>query len=357
MRQKIFDGKSWYSPPLLSIDFSLPEISETHHRRVPLRNFLVLWDKKNFDRKSWHYPLKHKIFRYPKFVKHKGSPTKFFAAVRQKIFDGKSWYFPSFLYIIFFAAGNFWNTQQKSSSTKFLFVTLRQKNFDRKSWHNPLKHKIFRYPKFVKHKGSPTIYFGTVRQKNFDGKSWYFPSLLYINFFATGNFWNTPQKCSSTNFFSALWDKNISTENRAITLWSIKFFDTRNFLKHRRVPLRSFLVLWDKTILTKSCDTRPLSNPQHISIAEIFWNTERFLDESFRHCETKIFQPKIVVPFCKRSTEITGRIDVYKNSLKTNSKIVVVFSTVCKVDQKVCSWAKNMPVLTGSLVFYSPFLI
>ena len=29
-------------------------------------------------------------------------------------------------------------------------------------------------------------------------------------------------------------------------LLSIKFFDTRNFLKHRRVALRTFSVLWDK---------------------------------------------------------------------------------------------------------------
>ena len=27
---------------------------------------------------------------------------------------------------------------------------------------------------------------------------------------------------------SVLWDKTISMENRDITLWSIKFFDTRN---------------------------------------------------------------------------------------------------------------------------------
>ena len=54
-------------------------------------------------------------------------------------------------------------------------------------------------------KGSPTKFFGT-ETKNFDGKSWYSlpPPLL-----------------------------------------SIKFFDTRNFAKHRRVPLRSFSVLWD----------------------------------------------------------------------------------------------------------------
>ena len=49
---------------------------------------------------------------------------------------------------------------------------------------------------------------------------------------------------------------------------------------------------------------------------------------------------------------MSGRIDVCKNSLKTHIKTVVLFSTVCKVDQNICSWAKNMPVLAGRLVVY-----
>ena len=39
------------------------------HRRVPLQNFSVLWGK-IFDKRSWHTPLMHKIYRYPNFVKH-----------------------------------------------------------------------------------------------------------------------------------------------------------------------------------------------------------------------------------------------------------------------------------------------
>ena len=53
-RQKIFDGKSWYSPPPLSKLFRYPKLVK--HLRVPLRNFLALWDKKfstgNFDTPS-----------------------------------------------------------------------------------------------------------------------------------------------------------------------------------------------------------------------------------------------------------------------------------------------------------------
>ena len=78
-------------------------------------------------------------------------------------------------------------------------------------------HKTFRYPKFsVILKGSPTKFFLTVRQK--------FP-----------------------------------TENRdtaPISPWI--FFHTRKFLKHRRDPLRSFSVLWDKKFSTKPWCPPPL---------------------------------------------------------------------------------------------------
>ena len=108
---------------------------------------------------------------------------------------------------------------------------------------------------------------------------------LSINFFATGNFLKQHRRVP-LQIFSALWDKNFSTENCDAPfllppLLSINFFDTGNFVQHRRVPLRSFSVLWDKTILTENRDTRPLSYPWHFSVPEIFWNTEKFLDEIF----------------------------------------------------------------------------
>ena len=45
--QKIFDGKSWYSPlPLIHKLLRCRKLSETQHRRVHLQNFSALWDKK-----------------------------------------------------------------------------------------------------------------------------------------------------------------------------------------------------------------------------------------------------------------------------------------------------------------------
>ena len=66
--------------------------------RVLLRNFLVLWEKKIFDGKIVipPTPLIHKNFRYQKVSEtQKGSSTKCFGTVRQKIFDKKSLYPPS----------------------------------------------------------------------------------------------------------------------------------------------------------------------------------------------------------------------------------------------------------------------
>ena len=151
-------------------------------------------------------------------------------------------------------------------------------------------------------------------------------------------------------FFSVLRDKKFSIENRDFTLLGIKFFDTRNFLKgsstkcfdtvrpnkfdrkswyppplipnifryqnflkHRRVPLRNVLILWDKTILTENRDTRRLSYPQHFSIPEIFWNTEGFLFEVFRHYgRYKFSNGKSWYPLAEIA-EISGGIDVCKN--------------------------------------------
>ena len=140
VRQKI-DGESWYPSP-----FYAWELSDTRnflkHRRFPLKFFSTLWDKNSSREKrdapslpplihkifrfqkfseteefhyvlfrysettifwpkivSWYSPLMHKIFRYPKLSETpKGSSTKCFRSVIQKIFAGKSWYPPPLMY-------------------------------------------------------------------------------------------------------------------------------------------------------------------------------------------------------------------------------------------------------------------
>ena len=169
--------------------------------------------QKKIDKKSWYSPppLIHKLFRYQKFCEtKKGSTTKFFGTVRQQIFCRKSWF--SLLGIKFFETLKFWNTDGFLDET---FRHCETKYFDWKLWYSPppLIYKFFRYQKLCEtKKGSPTKFFGPVRQQIFDRKSWY-------------------------------------------SLLGIKFFDTRNFLKHRRVPRRSFSALWDENFSTENRDT------------------------------------------------------------------------------------------------------
>ena len=197
MRQKVFDGKSWYSPPpLIHKLFRYRTFSETQIRRVPLRIFSALWDK-NFDTKSWHNSLKHEIFRYPKLVTHWRVPLRNFSVLwdkkfsiegrdisllgikffdTRKNFDGEPWY-PSPSYAWNFSIQEFFSITE-GFPTKF-FGIVKQNNFDGKSWYSPPllslapSYNIFRYQNFSETmKGSPTKFFGTVRRKFFKGKSW-----------------------------------------------------------------------------------------------------------------------------------------------------------------------------------------
>ena len=154
VRLKIFDGISWYSPPpLIHKLFGYRKFSETQHRTVPLRNFSALWDKKIFDGKSWYYPppppSNSTFFGTRKQCNSKGFPYGNFRHCETENFRRKILIIPPPpLSRNFFATGNFWSTAEKVSSTK-CFGSVRQKIFDGKSWHNPLKHKLFRYPKLM----------------------------------------------------------------------------------------------------------------------------------------------------------------------------------------------------------------
>ena len=133
---------------------------------------------------------------------------------------------------------------------------------------------LFRYQKFAEtKKGSSTIFFGTVRQNNFDAKSWYPPPLLYLTCFDTKNFLKL-RRVPLPNV-PVLWDKTFLTENRDThSLFIQNFFRYRKFsvTQHRRVSLQTFSALWNKTILMENRDTRALSHPYHFSEAESFWN-------------------------------------------------------------------------------------
>ena len=229
VRQKSFDGKSWYSPlpsypnffatgnflkhntEYFTYGFSVPRdktiLTENRdsrppslffnifrysklmkHKRIPLRNFSSLWDKKIWTENLDNLPpsplLSINFFATGNFLKHstESFPYEVFRSretkqCRRKIVISVH----PLLFINFFATGSF----LKHSTERFPCEVFRYcettKNFDRISWHNPREHKIFRCPKFCEtQKGSPTKFFGPARQNNFDGKSWFTPTLSYL---------------------------------------------------------------------------------------------------------------------------------------------------------------------------------
>ena len=166
------------------------------------------------------HALIRKLFRYRKFseTEHRKVPLRSFSELRDKKMSTEIRDI-GLLSIKLFDIWNYWNTK------RFLYEVFRHcetKNFGKKNCdipYPPFIHKFFRYQKFCEtQKVSPTKFFGTVKQQIFYRKTY-------------------------------------------IPLLGMSFFDNRNFLKHRRVPLRNDSVLWDKTILTENCDTRFLSYP------------------------------------------------------------------------------------------------
>ena len=99
--------------------------------------------------------------------------------------------------------------------------------------------KMFRYPIFSEtQKVSPTMFFDTVRHQLFDGQLWCPLFLLSLKIFDARSFLN--HRREHLQSFSALWEKRYPTEISVITLLCKRSFDARIFLKHGRIPYESF---------------------------------------------------------------------------------------------------------------------
>ena len=127
-------------------------------------------------------------------------------------------------------------------------------------WHNPLKHKIFRYPKLLTHKSVPEPNL-SAKTKNFGQKFVILPPssppLLSIKFTAIGNFLKHSTEGFPYEVFRYCDTKHFDGKSLVLPplLLSLTFFDTRNFLKQRRVPRRDFSALWDKNFSKDNRDT------------------------------------------------------------------------------------------------------
>ena len=98
-------------PPLIHKLFRYRKISETQHRRVPLRIFSALWDKKNSTENldTPPSPLIHKLFRYRKFfeTQRRRFQLRNFSALWDKRFSTENLDTPPPLSKNFLATGNF----------------------------------------------------------------------------------------------------------------------------------------------------------------------------------------------------------------------------------------------------------
>ena len=128
-----------------------------------------------------------------------------------------------------------------------------------------------------------------MRPKSFDEKTWY--PLVCIDFFNTPIFlkhWG-----DALEIFRHCETKIFRSKNVIRAFSSIKFFETRNFLKNSKIPLRNFSALWDINF------QRNIVIPHK---CKKFFDTPNFLKdwrdahEIFRHCETKTFRRENVIP-------------------------------------------------------------
>ena len=129
---------------------------------------------------------------------------------------------------------------------------------------------MFRYPKFSEtFKGCPWT-FSALWDQSFRRKN-VIPPFSSTKLFETKNFLKNSR--FPLRKFSAPWDIKISTENRdMLTLIHKFFFDTRKFPENRRVPSQSFPF---RSCETKSSDKTVMPPPSYawkFSIIEFFWN-------------------------------------------------------------------------------------
>ena len=153
-------------------------------------------------RKSWNSPIMHTIYACPNLSKSlKGFPQKF--------------------------------PHCETKTIDRIVITHYPKNFDTRK---TLKHRTVQ----------PRCFSAMWDKRNQQNRD----KSLSKKFSIPEKFWNTSVRLWK---FSVLWDKK-DRQNRDTAIIQ-KIFDSRTFLKHRRVRPRCFLAIWDKHFPTEKRDT------------------------------------------------------------------------------------------------------
>ena len=245
------------------------------HRRFSLRNFSalwftvripvfsVLWDTKNFLTELWcHQPspwafLCMTIFDTRRFLNYRCVPLRDLSLVLKKIstVNGEI----PFWCIKISIPEIFRNTERLNGYTTKFIGTMRHKKKSEKPLMlpRPSMREIFRY-NISSNQRKALIRFSTALwDKKCSTKTRDTPILCMKFIWYPKNFETT--KCSPM-FFLLLWDKNF-WQNRDALLLCTKILVQGTFSKHRMVPLRIFLALWNENMSTESRDAVPRSPP------------------------------------------------------------------------------------------------
>ena len=235
--QKKFDIESCYTPFGHKI-LAYPKVVK--HRRVPLWKFMVPWYKQTSTENSDITFSCKKCFDMSEISKTLNwSPMETFSTVKQTYFDRKSC-------CTLFVHKTFW--YQKVVEHRIVplrsFSVLWDKKFPIENRDNPpFLRRIFWYPRLPEtQKGSPTKFFGTGRQKNFD-RTRDISSLMqkFFKISKNSNFLNGSPMAPFSTMRQKIFDGELCFT--APVHRSLRY---PKVVKHRRVPLRSPSLQWDK---------------------------------------------------------------------------------------------------------------
>ena len=288
--------------PRLDI-YSLDTRNIQKHRRIPLRNDSLLWDKINLTENRDTGLLSYRlIFPYQNFFQiQRGSSTNFLRTLRQKFLTekrGNASLRPSLFSIFFFDTIVF---VEHRRVPLWSFSVLRENIFSMEDRDITFSSRKFSIPYFESTlMGSPTKLFATVRQQIFYRKSLY--ALLRHKVFRYPKLSET-QKLSSTKWLGTVRQNNL-TENRDTGLLSCRyFFSIPEFFSNTEGFLYDFFTHCETEVFDRKCDNPSHTPSLHLSlvlfhnffsISEFLWKTEEFSYQVFRYCETTNFQWKIV---------------------------------------------------------------
>ena len=243
VRWNHFDAQSWRPPPFLSLlFFDFKTIWKTE--RSLFKKFRY-YETKKVDGESWCPPTFFSLTFFQKKISEtqKGSSTKYFGTVRWNHSDAQSRRPPPLLSLLFFDFKKIWTTERSLYEN---FRYLRPKKVDGESWCPPtfFSLTISDIKRILKHRRVHLRNVWVLWDKNFQRKIVKpLPLLCKKNFDCKTS---ETQKGSPTKFSGTVSQKNWRGSWCPPALFSSTFFNIKNFLKHRRLPLRIGSLLGNK---------------------------------------------------------------------------------------------------------------